>query len=300
MKENNLLILDEARTDWSGYTQYLSFKLDQEFKEQISAINLVEPLKSALDYAIFPTGKLIRPIISALICTDLKGDFDNLVKVLISLELLHCASLIHDDLPALDNDDLRRGKATTHKKFGEATAILAGDTIIPITNKFVINSSFSDSTKISLINILSNAYIELCEGQQLDMLVAKNENEIEKIHQLKTGGLFKAAVLMGALCSNQAITESLEQLTKLGLKIGLLFQILDDLLDEDSEKKGRAPGSDAKNNKNTYTKFLTAEKLLIKKNEIHEEINQIFNELSYSSNLKTNFSGTRAFIKELV
>ena len=213
----------------------------------------------AMDYSLLGGGKRLRPILLMSSADAVAGNGENFIHVACALEMIHTYSLIHDDLPAMDNDDYRRGKLTSHKIFGEAVAILAGDALL--THAFDVITRQDDvapSILISVIREISTAAgingmiggqsIDLqSEGKLIDMATLK------KMHLGKTGALFKAAIRCGAILAG-ASSEKLGALTKYAENFGLTFQITDDILDVVGDEKnlGKPVGSDARNKKSTY------------------------------------------------
>jgi geranylgeranyl diphosphate synthase, type II len=177
--------------------------------------------------------------------------------------MIHTYSLIHDDLPAMDDDDYRRGLLTNHKAFDEATAILAGDALLTYSFELIANDQhLTDKEKLYMIQLLTRASgpTGMVAGQILDMEAenkAVNLEQLEKIHLLKTGELLKFAVTAGAFLGN-ATDDQIKHLQKFAHYLGLIFQVQDDILDVtgDQEKLGKAVGSDETNNKSTYPKLL--------------------------------------------
>lgn len=243
------------------------------------AITIVEPLYSAIKHAQFPAGKLIRPLLALSFCCDLKGDNVQLLPVASALELLHTSSLIHDDLPAMDDDDMRRGRPSCHKAFGEATAILAGDYLVGLAHHVIVTSNYSPQTRCLFVESLSKTYLKLCNGQQLDLLGSKEKAAILEIHSLKTAALFGTALLFGGIGAGLD-AKLLKKVETLGISLGLCFQIIDDYLDLKSDEKGRQGGSDQKNNKTT---FLNVESLDGLKDQLlnnKRELLSLFSELA--------------------
>ncbi|RMG43352.1 MAG: polyprenyl synthetase family protein [Candidatus Dadabacteria bacterium] len=226
--------------------------IDKTLKKAISDAPLQRDLKRAFNYALFPGGKRIRPVLSLLLCKDLGGDVLRLAKPASALEIIHCASLIHDDLPAIDNDSVRRGRPSCHVACGEATAILTGDLMVAFAHTLVTSSGFSDPVKLKMIDVLSKSFIDLCNGQALDLIPAEREVNLKKIHLLKTGALFSATTVFAALASG-ANSFVVSQAEELGLAIGELYQLIDDYLDQfgSAEECGRPAGSDSRNKKQT-------------------------------------------------
>lgn len=199
-------------------------------------------LLHAMHYSALCKGKRIRPFLTLAVAEMLNANQEIALDIACALEFIHIYSLIHDDLPAMDDDDFRRGELTCHKKFDEATAILAGDTLLTYSFELLSNKNLKLSPKIKcqLINIISKAigYEGMAGGQMLD-LEAKNQKlcqeQIFKLHHLKTGKMLIAAVEIGAVLGN-AKAKHKKALIKYGTAIGLAFQIRDDVLDFEEEK----------------------------------------------------------------
>jgi geranylgeranyl diphosphate synthase type II len=211
-------------------------------------------------YSVFAGGKRVRPILVLASGESLAGDREVLLNLGAGIEMMHTYSLIHDDLPALDNDDLRRGLPTCHKAFGEAMAILAGDALMTRCYQILADlPGLPDSIRISIIREIAAATgtIKGMIGGQVVDLESEGKpvrtHVLEYIHYSKTGALLKACVRCGALAAGAKATE-LRALTEFGNKIGLVFQIVDDILDvtSSSEKLGKTAGKDAKVKKATY------------------------------------------------
>jgi geranylgeranyl diphosphate synthase, type II len=214
----------------------------------------------AMRYAVFAGGKRLRPILCLESGRLVGGKEESLLPLAGALELIHTYSLIHDDLPALDNDDLRRGKPTCHRAFGEAMAILAGDALL--TRAFEVLSSpgpLPAERKLQVIHALAGAIGTqggMVAGQVVDLATAGQKPDaarLEFIHSAKTGAFIRVAVRAGAICA-AAPEPDLERLTQYGAKVGLAFQIVDDLLDVLGSKEalGKAVGKDGKQLKATY------------------------------------------------
>jgi geranylgeranyl pyrophosphate synthase len=215
------------------------------------------------------------------VCADLGGEPKRLAPAAAALELVHCASLIHDDLPALDNDDFRRGRPSCHRAFTEASAILAGDMLIALAHECVARGELSSETRCLLTGVVSRAFIDLCAGQELDLIPSERRNDLLSIHQLKTGALFSACTQFGAIgagCSN----EKIEIAARLGQAIGLIFQIADDFLDVHGadSTRGRPGSSDIRNGKgNLFTDGEQASWELLANGE--REIKHLMERLSF-------------------
>lgn len=243
-------------------------------ENQIPAI-----IHQAMRYSIFAGGKRLRPILAITAGEIFDADERELFPVACSLEMIHTYSLIHDDLPAMDDDDLRRGMPTCHVKFGEAIAILAGDALL--TQAFLTLADYetvNSDRKVRVISEVAHAAATtkaLIGGQVLD-IQAEGKNitgqELEEVHRAKTGALIRCSVRIGAILGG-ADEDELNALTEYGEKAGLAFQVADDLLDETatSEELGKTAGKDAANQKATYTSFYG-------KNGASEMANRLCNE----------------------
>jgi len=219
----------------------------------------------AMRYSLFAGGKRIRPILVLAACDALGGDRENALPPACALELIHTYSLIHDDLPAMDNDDLRRGIATNHKVFGEATAILAGDALL--THAFQVladveGSTLSEQDRLRIVGEVASAAgaSGMVAGQVVDILCegdrAVDQPTLEFIHTHKTGAMIRASLRVGAIAGG-ADASALQALTLYGDRIGLAFQITDDILDLEGDEAvlGKQVGSDLKKGKTTYPAF---------------------------------------------
>jgi len=222
----------------------------------------VPKLNEAMKYTLLSGGKRIRPVLSLLTAELLDGDYEAALKAGSALEMIHSYSLIHDDLPAMDDDQLRRGKKTNHLVFGEATAILAGDALLTYAFEVLSELELDPAAKIKIIANTAkySGQQGMVGGQVLD-LEAENKElslaEMQKVHKAKTGALIKAAVLNGVYCSDYSEKEE-QALLAYAENIGVLFQIVDDLLDltGETEKMGKVVGRDEELNKSTYPKLL--------------------------------------------
>jgi len=227
--------------------------------------NIPADIYKAVRYSVFNGGKRIRPILCLAAAEAVGGDLGQAIPVACALELIHSYSLIHDDLPAMDNDDFRRGKPTCHKVFGENIAILAGDALL--TEAFVILSHvekvrLSAERRLAVIQEIAKAagICGMIGGQALDVLSGKsepNENMLREIHRRKTGALIVAAVKTGAIIFN-AHKDKIQALAEYGINVGLAFQIADDILNVEGNRElmGKETGSDAAHNKLTYPSLL--------------------------------------------
>jgi len=223
----------------------------------------------AMHYSLFAGGKRLRPILCLAGAEAVGGDAGEVLPVACALEMIHTYSLIHDDLPAIDDDDLRRGQPTCHKKFDEATAILAGDGLLTAAFQIMADAAARyegrEAALLDVIQLIAAAagYQGMVGGQMLDLQAEGREvtlKELETIHRLKTGALLTASVRAGALLAGGTRAE-VTALTSYGEKFGLAFQVTDDLLDVEGEtaEMGKAAGMDAQRRKATYPGVLGVE-----------------------------------------
>jgi len=229
-------------------------------------------LQSSMRYSTLEGGKRVRAMLVYAAGLALQANAARLDAVAAALECIHSYSLIHDDLPAMDDDDLRRGKATNHKQFDEATAILAGDALQTLAFELInAEPALTDkqARQISLMLAEHAGRIGMVGGQMLDMDATEQEltrTELENVHRRKTGALIRAAVMGGALCADAPAAPELQLLDNYAQKIGLAFQVIDDVLDIESstETLGKTSGADQAMGKSTYPALLglTASKQL--------------------------------------
>jgi geranylgeranyl diphosphate synthase type II len=255
-----------------------SKKLVDVYLERLLPTEGIDPstIHKAMRYSVFAGGKRVRPILVLAAGESLSGDRDLLFHIGAGIEMMHTYSLIHDDLPALDNDNLRRGLPTCHKIFGEAMAILAGDSLM--TRCYQIMADLprtSDSIKIDIIREIAAAtgtIKGMIGGQVVDLESegkAISSGILDYIHDAKTGALLRACVRCGAMAAGAGAAQ-LQALTAFGNKIGLAFQIVDDILDitSSSEKLGKTVGKDEKAKKATYPAYYGLENSRQKAHEL--------------------------------
>ena len=237
-------------------------------------------LISAMRYSVLNGGKRLRPILAYLTgeLNDTEAEYiDTLAS---SLELIHCYSLIHDDLPAMDDDELRRGNPTTHKKFDEATAILAGDALQPLAFKLISTIKTSDRNKVQMISSLSEAcgYLGMVGGQIKDINSnqIKDVESLDSMHSEKTGRLIQASIETAGILSGLSASD-IESLKEYGGKIGLAFQIQDDIIDIESPASvsGKDQGSDIGKDKTTYPSLVGLEASKVRAQELSNDAKKI-------------------------
>jgi geranylgeranyl diphosphate synthase type II len=252
--------------------EYLSerIQLVEAYLEQHMPQETIYPEKihEAMRYSVFAGGKRLRPVLTIAACEAVGGTAAAVLPAACALELIHTYSLVHDDLPAMDNDDYRRGRLTNHKVYGEAMAILAGDGLLTLAFNFIAKNlpAGADPAKVvAVIREVSEAAgtLGMIGGQVVDMESENKQTSLETlnyIHHHKTGALFKAAVRAGGILAGAANLQ-LAALTDYAENLGLAFQITDDILDVegDSALLGKPVGSDEKNNKATYPALIGLE-----------------------------------------
>ncbi len=261
-------------------------------------------LLEAMRYGLLIGGKRMRPYLAYITGVAVSADLRDIDAVAGALECIHAYSLLHDDLPAMDDDDLRRGKPTCHKAFDEATAILAGDALQTLAFDILANHSFSmakSSSKtpiqVMLIQQLVKAsgYQGMCGGQALDLAATGKSIplcELEILHSLKTGALLKASVLMPTMCSEQVTKEHQEILSEYAQLIGLAYQVQDDIIDLTSteEELGKPVGSDLAANKSTYPALLGLQGAKNKAENLLQQALQALTRLPYNTQSLADFA----------
>jgi len=236
-------------------------RVDVELDRLLPSV-AIEPgkLHAAMRWSVFAGGKRFRPLLTLAVGRTFGVEESPLIPTACALELIHTYSLIHDDLPCMDDDDLRRGRATCHVQFDEATAILAGDALQALAFRVIAaDENLSAERRLRLISEIlqaSGTPSGMVAGQALDLEAESREvsaAELEQIHRLKTGALIIAAARCGAIIAD-ATPQELEAITEYSAQLGLLFQITDDLLDVTStaEAIGKTPGKDRRSEKATY------------------------------------------------
>jgi geranylgeranyl pyrophosphate synthase len=265
--------------------QRLERYLASHFDQQAQQPNQPERLQRAMRYALFNGGKRLRPILVYASNQALGGELALADPAAAALESIHCYSLIHDDLPAMDNDELRRGQPTCHIAFDEASAILAGDGLQALAFEFLSRpSQLTAATQLQMIQLLaqacgsSSAALQegMVAGQALDIAAEGQQqslDQLERMHRCKTGALIKAAVQLGALSSGHCQPQQLDQLGRYAEAVGLAFQIQDDILDieGDTQTLGKPQGSDLARDKSTYPALLGLDGAKRKATELHQQ-----------------------------
>ena len=252
----------EMKVQLKEYQQFIETYMDENCFQYDS-----EPQKilfNAMRYSLLAGGKRLRPVFVFDFCRMCGGDWKAAAPFAAAIEMVHTYSLIHDDLPCMDNDDYRRGRLTNHKVYGEANAVLAGDALLTAAFSYLAKAPFDAETRIRAVEVLSNCAGELgmVGGQVLDMMSEERqctEQEVLDIQSRKTGALIKAGCLLGVLAGNGSI-DQFHAAARFAHHLGLAFQIRDDMLDVigNAEELGKAVGVDAV--KNTFVQLYGIEK----------------------------------------
>ncbi|MFC1578285.1 polyprenyl synthetase family protein [Thermodesulfobacteriota bacterium] len=242
--------------------QIIDAALEKVFQESHSSKTLVKAMK----YSLMAGGKQIRPVLCLAACEAVGGAPEDALTAACALEMIHTYSLIHDDLPAMDDDELRRGKATCHIAFNEATAVLAGDALLTLAFEMLSSVQFDDGNQafrwLKVIRLISEAagYRGMIQGQMLDIAsegIKLSAAQLETMHRLKTGALIETSLACGALLGG-ADGRQTDLLSDYGRKIGLAFQVADDILNVEGNPAlmGKAVGTDRQRHKSTYPSVL--------------------------------------------
>jgi geranylgeranyl diphosphate synthase type II len=272
-----------------NFSQYLLDRgqmIEQALSDAVPEVYPPE-IVTAMRYSLLAGGKRLRPILCLASCELVGGTVPMAMPTACALEMIHTMSLIHDDLPAMDNDDLRRGKPTNHKMFGEAMAILAGDALLAYSFGLIAGETKAvpPDRVLKAIEIIAHSasHLGLVGGQVVDLAMEDNPNAGEEvlhyIHTHKTGALLKACVLSGGILGG-GNDQDLTNLTIYADSIGLAFQIVDDILDvtSTSDKLGKTAGKDIRDNKVTYPKLWGLERSQQKAKELITQAKAVLDE----------------------
>ena len=280
-------------------------EIELGIKNQLDRLDTPKRLKESMEYSHQAGGKRLRPVLVLASYETFDHRYDKAMSTAIALEMVHTYSLIHDDLPAMDNDDYRRGTLTNHKASDEATAILSGDALLTYAFEIIgQDEQLTNEEKVYVITKLAQASgaTGMVAGQMLDLNAEGKKitlDELENIHTLKTGKLIAFAITVGAYLA-KADEKQLQYLQTFSNYLGLIFQIQDDILDitGDEEKIGKPVGSDKLNEKNTYPNILGLEGAIKQKNKYvdlaYKALNRANADESYLMEL-TNYFSQREF-----
>ena len=262
----------ELIMEFTAFSRQVIDQLESDITAYLQACKLPSPLHEASLYAMTNGGKRVRPLLVAATFATVKTDnslanpshqlSNDVRRAMMAVECLHGYSLVHDDLPCMDDDALRRGRPTTHIAYGEAAAMLAGDVLQTLAFEALTHTHFGENSEFAtpLSATFAPRARRMVMGQMLDLNGEHqqlSQTELEAIHRDKTGALIEASVLMGAICANATDSER-QALNSFAQQIGLAFQVQDDILDvtADTKQLGKPAGSDEKLDKSTYVKLL--------------------------------------------
>ena len=258
-------------------------------------------LKTAMEYSLFNGGKHLRPLLIYATGAVFNAPLPNLDLPASAVELIHTYSLIHDDLPCMDNADLRRGKATSHKVYGEGMAVLTGDALHTLAMQIIAHhpSSLKPDRRLQMIKVLTHACgpYGMAAGQALDITIMNDgalfEDLLIDIYNLKTGALFSACIELGRLASSDSDEVNQRALKEFGDCIGLAFQIQDDILDIEAstELLGKPQGIDVKNKKDTYPKLVGLNQAKEKVESLYEQALNAINYLGHKAQILRELAG---------
>ena len=279
MKKSPLEILDIYR---ERINTQLEFHLSSNFIEESSKSDLASIMK----YSVLAGGKRFRPILTYTIASLFGIKLEKVDKSACAIELIHIYSLIHDDLPAMDDDDIRHNQPSSHKVFGEAQAILAGDALQALAFKVISSDELLDSNvKVSLLNLLAISSYEMADGQSIDLSIVSKEVDIlllNSMHKKKTGALINCAVNFGVLLNPNIRQEDSKILSNFASKIGLAYQVQDDVLDITTSVDilGKRQNSDAIKRKPSYPSILGLDESIKIYKQLYKEALEEISKLS--------------------
>ncbi|MDD3267175.1 MAG: polyprenyl synthetase family protein [Burkholderiales bacterium] len=259
-------------------------KIDSLMDSLLTIKTPCETLVESMRYSSLNGGKRIRPLLTLSASVLSHANVEDALLIGSTIELIHCFSLIHDDLPIMDNDSMRRGKPTNHIIYGDAVALLTGDALHAICFEILSSNKISVTAekKIKIINLIANAigvHGMVC-GQTIDWLNTGKKiplHELQQMHTLKTGALIRASILSGYLAGDGFHDSQYQRMDDISQKIGLLFQVVDDIIDatEDSHTLGKTANKDAEQNKSTYVTLLGLEEAKKSALNLHKNIIEI-------------------------
>ncbi len=288
----------------SNMTEFASFlnsnkeKIESRMEEIVSNLNTPSTLQKAMGYSLEAGGKRLRPLLVMAVLHAFGKEEEIGLDTACAIEMIHTYSLIHDDLPCMDNDDLRRGKPTNHKVFGEGMAVLAGDALLTLAFEVIAKQStfkIDPSVKLELVFELARAAGAegMVGGQVADIEAEENGVDLqglEYIHENKTGKLLGYSIMAGAILSGASL-EQKEKLREFSRHLGLAFQIRDDILDVEGSESviGKPVGSDVSNHKSTYPSLLTMDKAKIMLDQHIQSARLLLSEIDFNETLLLKF-----------
>jgi len=246
-----------------------------------SAEQVPHTLHQAMQYAVLDGGKRVRPLLVFAAGELFDAPRDAVERAACAVEMIHAYSLVHDDMPCMDDDDLRRGKPTVHKQFNEATALLVGDALQSQAFEILTGGTLEAARKVMMMACLAQASGSrgMCGGQAIDLAsvgIALSRDQLEQMHRLKTGALLEASVMLGATAGKALLNDEAAALHAYSASIGLAFQVVDDILDAtaDSATLGKTAGKDAASNKPTYVSILGLDESLALAEKLRQDAHE--------------------------
>ncbi|RUO75285.1 (2E,6E)-farnesyl diphosphate synthase [Idiomarina seosinensis] len=275
-------------------------QVDQALQRHLSEAGAEQRLADAMRYGVLLGGKRVRPYLTMTIADICGANVSLALNAACAVECIHAYSLIHDDLPAMDDDNLRRGQPTCHRAFDEATAILAGDALQSLAFSLLstpVADSVPSQRQLQMVSVLAQASggMGMCGGQSLDLAATEKqltEAQLERVHRHKTGALITASADLGVLCGIQQAQQYRSLFRDFAENLGLAFQIQDDIIDVTSstEVLGKPQGSDQQAQKSTYVQLLGLDGARQKLLSLHQQALQSLADIPYNTESLENFS----------
>ncbi|MRJ44905.1 polyprenyl synthetase family protein [Idiomarina loihiensis] len=275
-------------------------QVDSFLKQALAQLTLNPRLNQAMQHGVLMGGKRIRPYLLMTVADICGANKNDALQAAAAVELIHAYSLIHDDLPAMDDDDLRRGQPTCHIAYDEATAILAGDALQTLAFEVLTENRMEQlpsERQLQLVQVLAKASGArgMCAGQAIDLQATAKivtEDALEQMHLSKTGALITAAATMGVLCGNDNAQQWREKFAQFAHYLGLAFQVQDDILDVtgNTEALGKPQGSDTASEKSTYVRLLGIEGAQQRLQNLHHKALQSLSDIPYNTDRLEQFS----------
>ena len=270
------------RQDFAGWRKTVQFEMEALLLSHLPSVDdLPQQLHQAMQYAVLDGGKRVRPLLAFAAGELFDAPRDAVERAACAVEMIHAYSLVHDDMPCMDDDDLRRGKPTVHKQYDEATALLVGDALQSQAFEVLAGGALEASRKVAMLSCLARASGSrgMCGGQAIDLAsvgIALSRDQLEQMHRLKTGALLEASVMLGAMAGKSLQQSEAAALHAYSASIGLAFQVVDDILDTtaDSATLGKTAGKDAANNKPTYVSILGLDASLALAEKLRQEAHE--------------------------
>lgn len=261
--------------DISNELNQHALRVEAALEKYFPADDSMGGLTEAMKYSVLGGGKRIRAFLTLTFAKMYGADEESAMPFACALEMIHAYSLVHDDMPCMDDDDMRRGKPSCHKRFGEATALLAGDSLLTYAFEVCASNTYVSPASVTLaVKTLANlaGFAGMCGGQEIDLCEsAESYERLTKLHLLKTGALIKAACLLGLYAAtDHPDPEDVKNISEYADTLGIAFQIRDDILDvtSDSETLGKPVGSDEKNDKKTVLSFMSLDEAMVLEREL--------------------------------